>query len=66
MDQHSVQQPLLKVGDEVRFTVSKNPGFVKAVERHDVLGETCVVYKIKIPYGAIRTAKPDDIEPLED
>ena len=65
MMQRSVQRPF-RVGDEVRFVNSKNTGFVISVERYDELGDANVFYKIKIPYGAVWTAKPEDIESLTE
>ena len=65
MAQDSIQQSLFRVGDEVRFAVSKTTGFVRAVECDGDLVETSVFYRIKIPYGSTVIAKPDEIEPLE-
>jgi hypothetical protein len=67
VDRDSAQHSLtLEIGDKVQFKVTKIAGVVVTVDRYPVLGPNSVFYKVKMANGAVWTAKPDDIEPLEE
>ncbi len=55
-----------KIGDKVRFSVTGTSATVLGIERYRVPGRARVLYKIKLSDRTVRTAKQDELEPLEE